>query len=229
MHPDERIEDLMIGNLRIIQKNDSFRFGTDSILLSLFAELKGKQRVLDIGTGSGIIPILLSYKNLESLFAGLEIQDHIADMAARSVSLNNLNDRISIVRGDVKNILDYFPKASFDVVVTNPPYKKLGTGLMNVNESNAAARHEILCTIEDIVKGAAQVLVPKGTLYMVNRPDRLCDTLVALRKYKLEPKLIRFVHSKLSSSPILFLLKANLYGGENLKVGTPVLVDPNLS
>ncbi len=228
MLPDERIEDLMIGNLRIIQKKDSFRFGTDSILLSLFVELKGKQRVLDIGTGSGIIPILLSYKNSESTFTGLEIQDHIADMAARSVSLNNLNDRISIVRGDVKSILDYFPRASFDVVVTNPPYKKLGTGLMNVNESNAAARHEVLCTIEDVVKGAAMVLVPKGALYMVNRPDRLCDTLGALRKYKLEPKLIRFVHSKLSDSPILFLLKANLYGGENLKVGPPVLVDPEL-
>lgn len=229
MLPDENVEDLMIDNLKIIQKKESFRFGTDSILLSLFVNFKGKKRVLDIGTGSGIIPTLLSYKNKESVFTGLEIQEEIADMAMRSVQLNNLNDRISIVNGDVKNITDYFNKASFDVVVTNPPYKKLGTGLRNENDSNATARHEVFCTLDDVIKGAALMLRPKGTFYMVNRPERLADTLVSLRKHRLEPKVIRFVHAKYTSSPVLFLLQATLYGGENLRIEPPLLIDPELS
>lgn len=229
MLSDETIEDLMIDDLKIIQKKNSFRFGTDAVLLSLFTEIKGKKRVLDIGTGTGIIPILLSCKNKESEFVGIEIQEDIADMASRSILMNRLEDRIRIINCDVNNISGHFGKGTFDIVVTNPPYKKTGTGIHNKEASNAAARHEVFCTLDDIIKKASEILKPGGSFFMVNRPDRLADAIVSMRKYRLEPKLIRFAHSDLSKKPILFLIQACLYGGENLVIGDPIYIDQSLT
>ncbi len=229
MLSDESVEDLMLDNLNIIQKKEGFRFGTDAVILSLFVKINGNKKVLDLGTGTGIIPILLSYKNKKSVFTGLELQTEIADMALRSVKMNKIEDRINIVCGDIKNVPNLFEKASFDIVVSNPPYKKAGTGIKNINKSNALARHEIACNLEDVIKAAADMLVPGGSFYMINRPERLADTFCEMRKYRLEPKLIRFVHTDINKKPILFLAHACLYGGSNLKVDEPVLINETVT
>lgn len=226
---EERIEDLLLDNLKIIQKTDNFRFGTDSILLSLFVSLKGGEKILDIGTGTGIIPILLSYKNKDVRINGLEIQEDIADMARRSIALNSLNDRITIKQGDAKEILAYYPSLSFDIVVCNPPYKKRGTGLLNQDGGNAIARHEIACSQDDIIKAASLTLKVKGSFYMINRPDRLADTLVSMRRYKIEPRRLKFIHTDIKKEPILFLIKGILQGGENLRVESPYIIDQEMT
>ena len=172
----ERIDDLQRNNLRIIQNEEKFCFGMDAVLLSGFAKVKPGERVLDMGTGTGIIPILLSAKTEAEHLTALEIQEESADMARRSVTLNNLQEKIRVVTGDIKEASNLFGKAVFDVVTSNPPYMNDQHGLKNPDLPKAIARHEVLCSLEDVVREASAVLKPNGRFYMVHRPFRLAES-----------------------------------------------------
>ena len=222
---NEVIDDLEFKNLRIIQNNKWFKYGVDSVLLSDFAKkMKKNSKVLDIGTGTGIISILLSKKTMAKEIVGIEIQQDVADMARRSVELNNLENKIKIINDNILNIEKYFKPEYFDYVVTNPPYQKANTGLKSENEKQLISRHEVLCNLEDIIKKSFKMLIDNGVLYMVHRPDRLVDILYLMRKYKIEPKEIRFVHSKASEKPSLVLIKGVKYSGEFLKILEPLII-----
>ena len=221
---NERIDDLQRNHLRIIQKTDGFCFGMDAVLLSGFAAVKPGERVLDLGTGTGIIPILLSAKTEGEHFTGLEIQEEIAGMAKRSVSMNGLEEKIEIVNGDIKEASRIFGAASFDVVTTNPPYMNEAQGLKNPTEVRAISRHEVLCTLEDVVREGAKVLKHGGRMYMVHRPHRLIEILNTMTKYRLEPKRMKLVHPFRDKEANMVLIEAVRGGGAWMKVEPPVIV-----
>ncbi|NLU51986.1 MAG: tRNA1(Val) (adenine(37)-N6)-methyltransferase [Clostridiaceae bacterium] len=216
--PDETLEDLQIKGLYILQKKDKFRFGMDAVLLANFVSILKPKRVLDLGTGTGIIPILLAAKTNAKWITGIEIQPDIADMAKRSVEGNGLNDRIEIIEGDLKAAKDLLGAATYDVVVTNPPYSKVGTGFVNPTESKAISRHEIYCTLDDVLDCARSMLKPNGEFYMVHRPERLTDVITGMRWVKIEPKILRMVVAKEGQAPGLFLIKGLKNGNAGLKI-----------
>ncbi len=219
---NERIDDLQLKNLKIIQNPDWFCFGIDSILLSGFAkEIHKNSRILDLGTGTGILAILLSEKVENSKIIGIEVQEEVADMARRSVKLNKLEERIEIINSNVKD-LNY--NLEFDAVITNPPYKEKNTGLTNDNNIKLISRHEIKANLEDFIKTSSKALKDKGSLYMVNKPERLVDIFEYCRKYKLEPKVLRMVYSKINSKPTMILVKATKNANRYLKVDTPLYI-----
>lgn len=222
---NERIDDLEFENLKIIQNTTGFCFGIDSVLLSDFAkEVKNGSKVMDIGTGTGIISILLSKKaNVEKIY-GVEIQQEVANMAERSVKLNNLEDKISIINTNIKNIFDKFEPNTFDVIVTNPPYMKLNTGAKSDEIKKLISRHEVECNLEDIIKISYKLLKSRGEFYMVHRAERIVDILYLMRKYKLEPKKIRFIQSKVNKDPNLLLIKGVKDAGNQLKIERPLVV-----
>lgn len=221
---NERIDDLQRNGLRIIQKTDGFCFGMDAVLLSGFAWAKTGERVLDLGTGTGIIPLLLSAKTEGEHFTGLEIQTEIAEMAGRSVALNQLEEKIDIVHGDIKEASRIFGAASFDVVTTNPPYMNDAHGLKNPTEVKAISRHEVLCTLEDVVREGAKVLKPGGRMYMVHRPHRLIEILGTMKEYRMEPKRMKFVHPFKDKEANMVLIEAVRGGGAWMKVESPIVV-----
>jgi len=221
---NERIDDLQLNGLKLIQDPEAFCFGVDAVLLSDFADVKKGHRVLDIGTGTGIIPILLAGKTQAAAVVGLEIQETVAEMASRSVSLNGLGNRVEILCGDVREYSRYFGKSSFDVVVSNPPYTNKGCGLVNPHDSKAVSRHEILCTLEDVVGAAGALLAPGGQLAMVHRPERLADIVCCMRNCGIEPKYLRMVHPKPFKKPSMILIKGSRGGKPELKVMEPLYV-----
>lgn len=222
---NERIDDLEIKNLKIIQNKNEFCFGMDSVLLSDFAKkIKPESKIIDLGSGTGILPILLSGKTQDTKIIGVEIQKKMADMAERSVKLNKLDNRIKIINADIKNIDKIFSENSFDIVVTNPPYKINNTGLKNENEGKLISRHEIKCTLEDVIISSKRILKDRGILYMVHRPERLIDICELLRKYKIEPKNIRFVYPQKEKEANLILIKAVKNAKKFLKVEKPLIV-----
>ena len=221
---NEQLDDLQINGLVIIQNKNKFRFGTDAVLLSYYAKIKSGGRCIDLGTGTGIIPLLISAKSDSREIVGLDIQSELCEMATRSVEHNKLTDRIKIVCGDVKNIQKLFGKETFENVVSNPPYMKNGSGFQSEHESIAMSRHETMCNIQDIAKAAEYLLKDKGTLSMIHRPNRLVDVLSILRECSLEPKSIRFVHPKAGKAPNLFLINAQKNTKPFLKVEDPLIV-----
>lgn len=224
LYENERIDDLQYKGLRIIQKIDGFCFGVDAVLLANFADVNNGHKVIDLGTGTGIISILIAGKTGASEVTGLEIQPEIAKMAARSVELNNLQDRVKIVQGDIKCSVEMFGPSTFDVVVTNPPYMNMGGGLMNPSDTKAISRHEILCTLEDVVKSAAKLLVPGGQFAIVHRPERLVDIVCLMRNYSIEPKYMRFVHPSPYKKANMLLIKGTRGGRPQLKMLDPLYV-----
>ncbi|MDD4111678.1 MAG: tRNA1(Val) (adenine(37)-N6)-methyltransferase [Herbinix sp.] len=224
LKPDERIDELHRNNYRIIQNTKKFCFGMDAVLLSGFAKVLLGETVLDLGTGTGIIPILLEAKTSGRHFTGLEIQSESVDMARRSVIINKLEDKIDIELGDIKEASTLFGAASFDVVTCNPPYMNHSHGLVNPDSSKAIARHEILCTLDDVVREAAKVLKPNGRIYMVHRPFRLVDIINTCSLYKLEAKKMRFVYPYIHKEPNMVLLECVKGGGRNLLVDPPLIV-----
>ncbi len=220
----ERVDDLQRNDLKIIQRTDGFCFGMDAVLLSGFAAVKPGERALDLGTGTGIIPLLLSAKTAGESFTGLELQTEIAEMAGRSVLMNHLEDKIKIVTGDIKEASRIFGAASFDVVTTNPPYMNDAHGLKNPTEVKAISRHEVLCVLEDVIREGTKVLKPGGRMYMVHRPHRLIEILGMMTKYKLEPKRMKFVHPFADRDANMVLIEAVRGGGSYMKLEAPVIV-----
>ena len=220
---DEDLEDLQNG-YSILQPKKGFRFGMDAVLLAAFAgEVKGA-RVLDLGCGTGIIPILMCARTEGCHFTGLEIQPRAADMALRSVRGNHLQDRISIVQGDIREAGSVFGAASFDVVVSNPPYMPGQHGLLNPDRAAAIARHEVLCSFQELVPQAARVLTGTGRFFLVHRPFRLAEIMVTLSNYHLEPKRMRLVHPFDGREPNLVLLEAVRGGRPGLAVEKPLII-----
>lgn len=208
LNENEKIEDLQFKNLKIIQDKTGFCFGIDSILLSDFAKgIKENSKVLDLGTGTGIIATLLCGKTKLKEIIGIEIQKEVYEMAKKSITLNKLEKKFKIINEDILNINQKLEKNTFDAIVTNPPYKKKDTGIKNENEKKIISRHETTATLEDFIKISKDLLKDKGEFYMVHRPDRLVDILSIMRKYKIEPKVIRFVYSNKKSEPKLILIK----------------------
>jgi len=221
---DERIDDLQRNGYRIIQKKKGFCFGMDAVLLSGFAQVKEGEVAVDLGTGTGIIPILLEAKTKGKHFTGLEIQEEVAEMAGRSVRLNQLEDRVDIVRGDIKEASRLFGKASFDVVTSNPPYMNDNHGLKNPDLPKAIARHEVFCTLDDVCREASLLLKSGGRFYMVHRPHRLVEIITALKTYKLEPKRMKLVHPFADKEANMVLIEAVRGGKSMMKVEAPIIV-----
>lgn len=222
---NERIDDLEFKNLKIIQNKDGFCFGMDSVLLSDFAkEIKKNSRIADLGTGTGILPILLSGKTENTKIVGIEIQKEVSEMANRSILLNKLENRIQIICEDIKNLKAKYEQGTFDAIVTNPPYKKIGTGKINEKDKKIISRHELTANLEDFISISNYLLKDQGSIYMVHRPERIADIFVLLRKYKLEPKVLRLVYPNLEKSPNLILIKAVKNAKPFLKVEKPLIV-----
>lgn len=221
---NERVDDLQRNHYKIIQDSERFCFGMDAVLLSGFARADEGDKVLDLGTGTGIIPILMEAKTKAAHLTGLEIQAESADMAQRSVRLNNLEKKITIVAGDIKEAVSLFGAASFDVVTCNPPYMTEHHGLTNPETPKAIARHELLCTLEDVISQSAKLLRPGGNFYMVHRPFRLTEIIVLLRQYKLEPKRMKLVYPFVDKEPNMVLIEANRGGKPRMTVEKPLIV-----
>ena len=219
----ERVDDLQNGYFGI-QDPKKFCFGMDAVLLSGFARVKKGETALDMGTGTGIIPILLSQRTEGKHFTGLEIQAECAEMADRSVKYNCLEDRIQIVEGDIKEAAGIFGAASFDVVTCNPPYMIGQHGLTNPHMPKAIARHEILCTFDDVANQAARVLKDRGRFYLVHRPFRLVELMAALTKYKLEPKRMQLVYPYIDKEPNMVLIEACKGGNSRIQIERPLVV-----
>lgn len=220
----ERLDELHRNGYQIIQHSGKFCFGMDAVLLSGFARVKPGERALDLGTGTGIIPILLRGKTEGRDFTGLEIQEESADMARRSVAYNHLEESISIVTGDIKEAAALFGAASFDVVTSNPPYMTGNHGLINPEQPKAIARHELLCTLEDVVRETSKLLRPGGRFYLVHRPFRLAEIMTVLVEYKLEPKRMRLVYPFVDKEPNMVLLEALSGGRSRITVEKPLIV-----
>ena len=217
LKPEERIDDLEFKNLKIIQNKNGFCFGIDSVLLSDFAKnIRHKSKVIDLGTGTGIISILLSGKTQDTSFVGVEIQPEVAEMAERSVKLNNLQNKIQIVNENILNLKNIYKAKSFDAVVTNPPYKKINTGIQNEENKKQISRHEITASLQDFIQISAYLLKDYGEFYMVHRPERLVDIFSIMRQEKIEPKKIQFVYPNKSKKTNLVLIKG-------IKNGNPFL------
>ncbi|MDO5344164.1 MAG: tRNA1(Val) (adenine(37)-N6)-methyltransferase [Lachnospiraceae bacterium] len=224
LKPGERLDELQRNGYRIIQNENLFCFGMDAVLLSAFAQVKKEERVLDLGTGTGVIPILLEARTQGKHFTGLEICPESADMARRSVQYNHLEEKIEIVQGDIKEADRIFPPASFDVVTSNPPYMTAHHGLVNPRQDRAAARHEILCTLEDVISQAARALPFQGRFYMVHRPFRMAEIIRTLSRYRLEPKRIRLVYPFADKEPNMLLIEARKGGNPRVTVEPPLIV-----
>ncbi|MDO4453170.1 MAG: tRNA1(Val) (adenine(37)-N6)-methyltransferase [Eubacteriales bacterium] len=224
LRPGERLDDLNRNGYKIIQNPEKFCFGMDAVLLSGFAKVKTGENVLDLGTGTGIIPILLEAKTDGKHFTGLEIQEESADMAQRSVSYNHLEEKISIVQGDIREADRLFALASFDVITSNPPYMTGNHGLVNPKMPKAIARHEVLCTFDDVARQASRLLKPGGRFYLVHRPFRLAELIVTLSKYHLEPKRMKLVHPFADKEPNMVLLEAIRGAKPRITVEPPLIV-----
>lgn len=220
----ERLDDLQRDGLKIIQNPAWFCFGMDAVLLSAFAHVKKSQTCLDLGCGNGVIPILLAGRTKGASFTGLELQPDVAEMAQRSVQYNQLEEKVHIVQGDIKEATSIFEAASFDVVTSNPPYLTQSHGLVSETGHKAVARHELYCTLEDVVSNAAKLLKPGGHFFLVHRPFRLAEIITCMVSHKLEPKRMRLVYPYVDKEPNMVLVEGVRGGNSRIKMEKPLIV-----
>jgi len=226
---DERIDDLQCKTkdgkeLKIIQNPNWFCFGIDAVLLSSFVDIKNNAQVIDLGTGTGIIPLLLTSKTNVGHIDALEIQGEVADMAKRSVKLNDLENIITIIKG---NIVEYKVDKQYDAVVCNPPYKKDDSGLLSNNDKLKISRNEVLCKFSDVALTTSRLLKPQGKMFLIHRPERLVDIIFEMRKNKIEPKKIRFVQSYVDKAPSMVLVEGRKCGNSHIKIEPPLVIYNN--
>ena len=221
---DEAIDDLQLNGLMLIQKQSGFRFGVDAVLLSHFANVRKKHRVIDLCTGTGIVPFLIHGKYNPQEVIGVEIQEDMAEMAMRSSVLNETEDKVKFISGDLKNKELQNQLGRFDVLTVNPPYKLNNAGILNPDDKLAIARHEIMCTLEDVISASKKLLKDNGRMYIVHRPERLADIFGLMRKYKIEPKRVQMVHPKVNKAPNIVLVEGQRDGGAFLKWEEPIYV-----
>ena len=224
IRPGERLDDLQIGGLELIQDPEKFCFGVDAVFLSDFVRVRPGESVLDLGTGNGIIPVLLAAKTEARHITGLEIQADTAEMARRSVAHNHLEDRIDIVTGDIKEAAELFRPAFFDVITTNPPYMLADHGIRNPDDAKAVARHEILCTLDDILRESMRLMQDKSRFYMIHRPFRLTEIMIKMHEYKIEPKRIRFIHPYIDKEPTMVLIEGVRGAKPRVTVEPPLII-----
>ena len=214
---DETLDDLQLGGIYVIQKKDAFRFGVDAVLLANFARVKRDMTVIDLCTGTGIVPFVLAGKTAAAHITGVEIQNEMVEMANRSTQYNKLERRVDFINGDLKDLKLLKNLTKADVITVNPPYKLQNSGIINLDDKNAIARHEICCTLEDVIIACRVLLKDNGRMYMVHRPDRLADILCTMRKHKIEPKTIRMIHPNTKKAPNIVLVEGQRDGGAFLK------------
>lgn len=224
LREDETLDDLQLNGIYVIQKKEGFRFGVDAVLLANYAVVKRGMRVIDLCSGTGIIPFILAGKTEAEHITGVEIQDDMVEMAVRSVGYNKLDNRVDFIQGDIKDILKLKELKKADVITVNPPYKLRNSGIINEKDKNAIARHEIMCNLEDVIAASKTLLKDNGRLFMVHRPDRLVDIFCIMRKYKIEPKRIRMVHPSCGKAPNIVLVEGQNNGGAFLKWETPLYI-----
>ena len=224
LRPGERLDDLQIGGLELIQDPKKFCFGVDAVFLSDFVRVRPGENVLDMGTGNGIIPVLLSAKTEARHITGLEIQEDMAEMARRSVAHNHLEDRIDIVTGDIKEAAELFKPAFFDVITTNPPYMLADHGMRNPDDAKAIARHEVLCSLDDILRESMRLMQDKSRFYMIHRPFRLTEIMIKMHQYKIEPKRIRFIHPYIDKEPVMVLVEGVRGAKPRVTVEPPLII-----
>ena len=221
---DETLDHLSPGNLKILQKKKGYRFSIDSILLAHFVRLKEGQKVVDLGTGSGVIPIILAIKVKSTEIWGVEIQEELAEMAKRNIEINHLQDRVHILKGDARNLADRMESEEFDIVLTNPPYRKIRSGRLNPQREKAIARHEIKGSLTDMAKIAFRLLRPKASFYLVYPAVRIADLITCLRENHLEPKRLRLVHPNMEKGAQLILVEAIKGGGPGVEIHPPLFI-----
>lgn len=224
INEDESIDDLQLKGIKLIQKKGIFRFGVDAVLLANYTVVRNRQNIIDLCSGTGIVPFILAGKTKASHITGIEIMDDMVEMANRSVQYNEMNGKIEFIQRDLKDVsfLKTFEKA--DIVTVNPPYKLKNSGIVNNNDKNAIARHEICCILEDVIVAAKVLLKSSGRLFMIHRPERLADIFCAMRKYKIEPKRIRMVYSNYEKPPSMVLIEGLNNGGVFLKWDPPLYI-----
>ncbi|MDO4536448.1 MAG: tRNA1(Val) (adenine(37)-N6)-methyltransferase, partial [Clostridium perfringens] len=221
---DETLDDLQLKDIYIIQKKEGFRFGVDAVLLANFANVKRKHRVMDLCTGTGIVPLIIKGKREPEKIVGLEIQEDFVEMAKRSLEINNFKEDMEFIQGDLKNIklLKGFEK--FDVVTVNPPYKLEKSGIVNLKDKYAIARHEVMCNLENVIEASRILLKDNGRLYMIHRPERLADIFCIMRKYRIEPKRVQMIHPNTKKAANIVLVEGQRDGGAYLKWEAPLYV-----
>lgn len=224
INEDESIDDLQLKGIKLIQKKGIFRFGVDAVLLANYTVVRNRQNIIDLCSGTGIVPFILAGKTNANHITGIEIMDDMVEMANRSVKYNEMNGKIEFIQRDLKDVsfLKTFEKA--DIVTVNPPYKLKNSGIVNNNDKNAIARHEICCILEDVIVAAKVLLKSSGRLFMIHRPERLADIFCAMRKYKIEPKRIRMVYSNYEKPPSMVLIEGSNNGGVFLKWDPPLYI-----
>lgn len=224
IYEDELVDDLQLNGLKLIQKSYGFKFGVDAVLLSDFANIKKRFRVIDLCTGTGVIPFLLMGKYSPQEVCGIEIQEEMSEMASRSSKLNMLENKVKFYNKDLKDIEFLKTLGRFDALTVNPPYKLSNSGIINPSDSLAIARHEILCSLEDVIAASRVLLKDNGKMFMVHRPERLADIITLMRKYRIEPKRIRMVHPNSKKAPNIVLIEGQRDGGQFLKWEPPLYV-----
>lgn len=224
IRPQERLDDLQRNGLKLIQNPSWFCFGMDAVLLCAFADIREGQKCLDLGSGNGVIPILLSGRTKGAHFTGLEIQEDVVEMAERSVRYNGISERVSMVHGDIKKAGELFGASVFDAVTSNPPYLSHSHGLLGKDGHKAVARHELCCTLRDVIENAAKVLKPGGHFYMVHRPFRLPEIITEMKAYRLEPKRMRLVYPYVDKEPNMVLIEGVRGGNARMTVEKPWIV-----
>ncbi|CAG7652002.1 tRNA1(Val) (adenine(37)-N6)-methyltransferase [Paenibacillus solanacearum] len=228
VHASERVDDLLTQQLKIIQSEEVFSFSLDAVLLARFCQLPPRGRVADLCTGNGVIPLLLTTRTKAHITC-IEIQERLADMAQRNVRLNNLEERITVVHGDLREAYTELGSGAFDVVTVNPPYLPVPNGEQNGNEHVAAARHEVFCTLDDVIRVSSRLVRSGGRVAMVHRPSRLVEIFAAMQAHRLEPKRIRFIHPRADSEANMVLIEALRDGKPEVRLLPPLIVYKNKS